>query len=61
MDFEHVIKVLGLLGSFAGAFTLGRRPVDIFNAYLHIELTIEELSEEYKVADRRGEQKLHCP
>jgi hypothetical protein len=42
MDFNHVLSILGLLGGFAGVFTLGWRLLDARNAYLHIGLTIEE-------------------
>jgi hypothetical protein len=43
MDFDHAVRLLGLLGGLAGAITLIWRLIDVFKAYLHIELTVESL------------------
>jgi hypothetical protein len=45
MDSDHFLSILGLLGGFAGVFTLGWRLLDVFRAYLHIDLTLEKLGE----------------
>jgi hypothetical protein len=43
MTVDTAIKLLGLLGGFAGAITLGWRLVDVFKAYLHVELTVDQM------------------
>jgi hypothetical protein len=43
MDFEHTIKLLGLVGGLAGGITLVWRLLDVYKAFLHISITIEQL------------------
>ncbi len=42
MAFD-AIKLLGLLGGVAGAITLVWRIIDVFKAYLHIEVTVDKM------------------
>jgi hypothetical protein len=37
------IKLLGLFGGIAGAITLVWRIIDVFRAYLHIEVTVDKM------------------
>jgi hypothetical protein len=43
MTFDSAIRLLSLLGGFAGAITLVWRIVDVFKAYLHIEVSVEKM------------------
>jgi len=45
MDFDHFIKVLGLVGGFAGFATLVWRFWDVTRAFLHIEVSAESIGE----------------
>jgi hypothetical protein len=44
-DFDHnqFIKILGLLGSLAGAIALIWRLIDVIKAFLHVEVTVDKI------------------
>jgi hypothetical protein len=43
MTFDQIAKIVGLVGGLAGALTLIWRLVDVFKAYLHIQVTVEKM------------------
>ncbi|PDT90179.1 hypothetical protein CO669_12015 [Bradyrhizobium sp. Y36] len=43
MDFDHIVKVLGLVGGFAGLGTLLWRFWDLRRAFLHIEVSVDAI------------------
>lgn len=43
MDFDHIIRILGLVGGFAGLVTLVWRFLDLRQAFLHIEVSVESI------------------
>ena len=42
-DFEQTIKILGLVGGFAGFITLAWRLYDAWTAFLHIGVTVDAM------------------
>jgi hypothetical protein len=43
MDFDHTVRILGLVGGLAGLATLGWRLFDVWRAFLHIGVTVEPM------------------